>query len=199
MSLLVAILMFMAIPAASWARGVLDNVDRLPARLHGFSSLAEVTARMSGAPLHSIEGVWQLTGQSTVLAVERDSLTSGPASLYRLVLISSDCLSLPPGTVVGYLTPSPRSGIYESRLYRSIADDHTRLTSLAPFTVTLSDDSSRFTFTPVGKRLQFNWWRLVLPYLYRGVLSSRQGSSAPSHGCMRLFPAPAVPFNPVYL
>ncbi|MDE6371259.1 MAG: hypothetical protein K2K92_07200, partial [Duncaniella sp.] len=171
----------------------------LPTRLHGYGSQAEVTRRMSASPLHSIEGIWQLTGESTILAVERDPLTSGPAALYRIVLISSDCLSLPPGTVVGYLTPTAVTGKYDSRLFRALSDDHTRLTSLSPFTITLSNDASSFTFSPTGSRLHFNWWRLVLPYLYHGVVTSRQGSTAPARGCLRLYPAPAVPFSPVYL
>lgn len=198
-SLLMAIITVMVCTAVSWARGVLDNVDSLPSHIPGYESQAEVTRRMSRSPLHSIEGIWQLTGESTILAIERDSLTTGAAALYRIVLISSDCLSLPPGTVVGYLTPTAHDGKYDSRLFRSLSDDHTRLTSLSPFTITLGDDGSSFTFSPTGSRLNFNWWRLVLPYFYRGVVTSRQGATPPARGCLRLYPAPALPFNPVYL
>lgn len=195
------LLLLLAFMAGSVARARDGALDRLPATSELIDGYREdsVTARLASMPLHDIEGLWEFVGQGTVMAIERDPLTRGASTLYRMVAVRARDLSLRPGTILGYLTPASGRGVYDARIYSGTTDEGTRLKNFARYTVTLTDESSRLMLKPYGRILRFNWWRLVLPYMYRTLITPIERSPGALEGCVRLYPTPAVPANPRYL
>lgn len=195
--------MMLAVITGVFAQSVYGGnvLDNLPddARLEGYDTEEMVVRRMQSAPLHDIEGVWEMAGEGSLMAIERDPSTSGAASLYRMVVIRSSVISLRQGTVMGYMTPTSRRGSYEARIFSRLSDDHTKLTHPTRNVVTLDESGSRITFKPYGHKLRFNWWRLLLPYMYRSLFTPIERQRGDLDGCVRIFPAPAIPLNPRYL
>lgn len=180
------------------AKSVLDHLPDEP-RLAGYESVATVTSRLAANPLHDIEGLWEMTGEGTLMAIERDPATDGASALYRMIVVRSASLSLREGTVMGYLTPTSKRGHYDARIFSSLSDDRTRLTKPSRNVIMLGDDGSRISFKPYGRILRFNWWRLLLPYMYRTLITPIERHRGDLDGCVRVFPTPANPLNPRYL
>lgn len=180
------------------AKGVLDDLPD-ESRLAGYESIDKIKARMSSTPLHDIEGLWEMAGEGTLMAIERDPSTDGASAIYRMIVVRSANISLREGTVMGYLTPTSQRGSYDARIYTNLSDDHTRLTKPSSNIITIGDDGSRITFKPYGRTLRFNWWRLLLPYMYRSLVTSTERRRGDLDGCVRVYPSPANPLNPRYL
>lgn len=181
----------------------LDNVPAMSVRLDGYDTMTEVTDRMGTIPLHSIEGVWRFAAEGTLMAIERDPATEyspddAGTVTYRMVIVSAADLSLRPGTVMGYLSPTSRRGVYDARIYTGRTDAATSLHSPKTFTLTLSDSDSRLSINRYGTTIRFNWWKL-LPYMYGRLITRREKSPGAIDGCMRVYPAPAIPMEPRYL
>lgn len=182
---------------------VLDRTPDRSERLDGYDTPGIVTSRMASAPLHTVEGLWRFATEGSLMAIERtDSRPLDPdeagVDTYRMVIVRAADISLRPGTIIGYLTPTARRGVYDARIYTSRSDDGTRLHSPKKFTLTLGDDNSRLAIATYGNSLRFNWWRL-LPYMYRRVVTPREKSPGDINGCLRVYPAPATPIEPRYL
>ena len=186
----------LCIPA--YARGVLDNLPDV-SRLDGYESPDSVCARMASMPLHDIEGLWEMTGEGSLMAIERDPATDGASAVYRMIVVRSASVSVREGTVMGYLTPTSQRGQYDARIYSSLSDDHTRLIRPTRNVITLGDEGSRITFRSYGRKLRFNWWRLLLPYMYRTLITPIERSRGDLDGCVRVYPTPSNPLNPRYL
>lgn len=198
-TLLIALMMLLlATPPCEARKSVLDNVPRTSPILGAYRE-DSVRLRLSALPLHEIEGIWEFAGEGSLMAVERDPATSGAATVYRMVTVRSSDLALKPGTVMGYLTPSSKRGVYDARIYTSHTDEGTRLDKPDTFTVTLGDEGTRITVKPYGRMFRINWWRLVLPYMYRRAISRVERPAGDIEGCVRVFPAPSKPLNPRYL
>lgn len=183
------------------AKGVLDGTSGNSETIGGYESPDVVSRRMSQMPLHDIEGLWEFAGEGSLMAIERMSADTdeGAATLYRMVAVKSMDISLREGTVMGYLTPTSKRGQYDARIYSSRSDDRTKLTHPSDNIIMLDDDGSRITFKPYGRKLRFNWWRLLLPYMYRRLVTPIERSKGDTDGCVRVYPAPSVPLNPRYL
>ena len=202
-----AVTALLTLPAGVTAGGhhTLDDVSSLPARAEGYETVDIVEKRMSRAPLHEIEGIWQLTGDGgSIIAIERiddgDTGTMGTATtIYRMAVIVSSEISVAPGTVIGYASTSAKNGEYDSRIYSGRSEDFTALTHPSRNVLRLDDSGTRLTFRPTGLSLRFNWWRLLLPYLYRGLVTPREANHKAEEGCVRLYPPPVPPLNPRYL
>lgn len=179
--------------------GVLDNIPDSSTLVEGYDSPTLVKSRMATMPLHDIEGLWEFAGEGSMMAIERVSGTDGASALYRAIVVKRADISLREGTVMGYLTPTSKRGVYDARIYSSRTDDHTRLTGPSRNTITLADDGSRISFKPYGRKLRFNWWRLLLPYMYRSLITPQERPAGDIEGCVRVYPTPAVPLNPRYL
>lgn len=162
-------------------------------------SVSKIKERLASMPLHHIEGIWQFTGQGFTVAIERDGAESGnytsDSEGYRIYLIQAPNRALRPGTVIGHVSRSASEGVYDARIYtKSIGS---RMSAPKGFTVKLDAGDSRMVFEPKKSALSVNLWRL-LPYMWR--YSVRQNhNSAPAEGCVRVFPVPDLPFEPVYL
>lgn len=207
-SLLILVLVILSAGELN-ARKLLDSTPERSTVLEGYSDMSVVKKRMGSMPLHHIEGIWQLTGEGSTLAIERitgHEATTGRLApdeeatpVYRMVVIRSTDISVAPGTVTGYLTPAAKERQYDARIYSSRSDDHVLLTSPTANVITLSDDGTRLSFHPYGRRLRFNWWRLLLPYMYRTLVTPLERPAGDIDGCVRLYPAPYPPLQPVYL
>lgn len=180
------------------ARSVLDTLPD-ETRMPGYESVERIISRMSAAPLHDIEGLWEMAGEGTLMAIERDPATDGASALYRMIVVRSATVGVREGTVMGYLTPSSQRDSYDARIYTGLSDDHTRLIRPSRNVITIGDDGSRITFKPYGRTLRFNWWRLLLPYMYRTLITPQEHSKGDIDGCIRVYPTPANPLNPRYL
>ena len=181
----------------------LDRVPQLSERLPGYDTVSEVTERMAEMPLHSIEGLWRFAAEGTLMAIERTDDRGIPTDeagsvTYRMVVVSAADLSLRPGTVMGYLSPTAKRGVYDARLYTGRTDAGTALHSPRTYTVTLTDSDSRLSLNRYGTSYRFNWWRL-LPYMYSRLISRTDKKASGIEGCLRVYPSPAIPMEPRYL
>lgn len=210
LSLTILLILTLSLPAESAQaahKGIeakaLDNVPAMSLTLAGYDNAAVVTERMEAMPLHSIEGLWRFAAEGTLMAIERDdsreiSPDEAGTMVYRMVIVNAADLSLRPGTVMGYLSPTAKRGVYDARIYTGRTDAATTLHSPKTCTLTLSDSDSRLVIARYGSSLRFNWWRL-LPYMYSRLISRREKSPGNIDGCLRVFPAPAIPAEPRYL
>lgn len=210
LSLTILLIIVLSLPAESAQaapKGIeakaLDNVPAMSLTLAGYDNAAVVTERMEAMPLHSIEGLWRFAAEGTLMAIERDdsrelSPDEAGTMVYRMVIVNAADLSLRPGTVMGYLSPTAKRGVYDARIYTGRTDAATTLHSPKTCTLTLSDSDSRLVIARYGSSLRFNWWRL-LPYMYSRLISRREKSPGNIDGCLRVFPAPAIPAEPRYL
>ncbi len=203
--LLALILCLQALPAAAKGieKSVLKNVPDRSQTITGYDNPDSIATRLGELPLHAVEGLWRFASEGSLMAIERQtSKTTGAyeaeTTVYRMVIVRAADMALRPGTVMGYLTPTAKRGVYDARIYTSRLDSGTALTSPKSFTLTLTDEDSRLSISDYGSSLRFNWWRL-LPYMYRYLFTRRDKSPGAIQGCLRVFPAPAVPSEPRYL
>lgn len=165
------------------------------------NAVAEAAGRLRSLPLHPVEGLWQFPGHDAVIEICRDdtSSVSDNVARYNMTLILTSDLSVRPGTVVGYLTPTGRYGVYDSRIYTEMSSDgERRLVNPRKYVLTLEDGESRLVMKRYGKKMKFRWWRLM-PYMFRWAISDSEISPGELEGLVRIFPEPAIPLNPVYL
>lgn len=182
---------------------ILDKVPAMSETLGGYDSPDRVIDRLSEMPLHAVEGMWRFAAEGTLMAIERcDDRRIGPEDAgtmtYRMIVARAADLTLRPGTVMGYLAPTAKRGVYDARIYTGRTDAGTQLHSPKKFTLTLGDTDSRLAISSYGSSLRFNWWRL-LPYMYRYVISRKEKSPGDISGCLRVYPAPSIPAEPRYL
>lgn len=156
----------------------------------------EVCARMAAAPLHRVEGVWQIPADGGLLAIERaERADAGTEYVMAVVAVSNRLLH--PGTIIGRITPTAKPEVFEATLFTAV-DRRGRPSRPKKFTLTLANDDSRLEIRHIRKGVRLNWWRLF-PYMFRGVVTPVDETPRDLDGCVRVFPEPAVPANPRYL
>jgi len=151
--------------------------------------------------MHRVEGIWRLTDGTTV-AIERDE-TAGEGetdaiALYRVAILRSSVRSVRPGTVIGYLASSAKAGVYEGRFYT----DYSRRgfpSRPKKIIVRLDGVDDRISFDP-----DRSGWRMTLrhslPWLFKPTVRYQTDRSRSDlYGGVRVYPAPSVPLEPVYL
>ncbi|MCM1162857.1 MAG: hypothetical protein NC339_01185 [Muribaculaceae bacterium] len=195
MRLLSLLILILTLWPAAAARSVLDNLPARSPRLDGYRE-DSVRERMATAPLHEIEGLWEMAGEGSLMAVERYG--SGRPQLYVIAMVTATDAALRPGTVMGWLTPGAAAGTFDCRLYTSRTDEGTTLSKSESFSCRLADDGESLIIKPYGLKLRFNWWRLLLPYMYRGLVSPMERSKGDIDGLRRVYPR-KTPLNPRYL
>lgn len=160
-------------------------------------SLPAVTARMGASALHRVEGVWKFPADGGTMAIERVELPDGGTE-YVMAVVGAGNRQLLPGTVIGRLQPTAKRDMFMARIFTGIAPDGLTLTSPKTFTVKLADSDSRLELQHVRKGVRLNWWRL-LPYMFRRFVSEVDDTPRNLDGCVRVYPAPAIPHEPRYL
>lgn len=196
--------LFLCAPAAKRIeKSVLENVPGRSQVVSGYSKPDSVADRLAQMPLHAVEGLWRFASEGSLMAIERNSDRAAgeyeaETTVYRMVIVRAADMALRPGTVMGYLTPTAKRGVYDARIYTSRLDNGTTLHAPKKFTVTLTDDDSRISISDYGSSLRFNWWQL-LPYMYRYLFTRQEKNPGAIQGCLRVFPAPSIPSEPRYL
>ena len=145
-------------------------IDTLPARsvvAEGFTREL-VEARLAELPALEVEGLWQMTADGAVVAIERwtpDHLPADGSTCLRMVVVTAPNRSLRPGTLMGYLAPTAAKGVFDARIYTSL-DENGVLSGAKTFRLQAKDDA--LTLTRVRGGLIVDWFRMF-PYLLRRV------------------------------
>ena len=168
----------------------------LTANAGDYDSVEKVTQRMSDKILDAIEGVWQFTGDDgAIVAIEKDPTATGlPA--YKMIVIDSPQRALLPGSLMAKIQSTVKPDTFEADIFTHFSLSSMSLGGTKKFILTLKN--SRLTIKPVKAKLSVNLLRLI-PYAYRLGLSYRDHRPDDLDGCVRIFPAPSQPSNPVYL
>ena len=193
---------FSIIAIAIWSQASANILDQLPQEsctLEGYH-IDSVKTRMRQAPLHNIEGVWQFLDNSTTIAIERINDNTASQYLhqyvYRIVIIKPDDLSIDPGTVMGYISATAKSDLYEAYIYTDSSLEGI-LSIPKKFTLTLSDNN--LAFNEYKTEVKINLWRWI-PYIYRVGVSVKNTRPKGLDGCVRIYPQPtSAPLTPRYL
>lgn len=162
-------------------------IDTLPARstvAEGFSR-PEVEARLAELPAMEAEGLWQMTSDGAIVAIERwvpDGMPSDGSLCLRMVVVTAPNRSLRPGTVMGYLAPTAARDVYDARLYTSL-DENGSLSSPKAFRLRAKDDA--LTLTRVRSGVVINWFRMF-PYLLRRAFNYTPDDRNGIDGLVRL-------------
>lgn len=177
------------------ARGVFDTVSGRGTILPGYNE-DSVVERLSERPLHPIEGIWEVAGEGSLMAIEK---VDERPTLYAMVLIQGYDLGLRRGTVMGWLTPGAAEGKYDARIFSSRIDDGTLLVHPDRYEASIDKDEVRITIKPYGRSFRINWWRLLLPYMFRSAITPIERHSSGLEGFTRVWPEPIPPLTPRYL
>ncbi|MDE7410994.1 MAG: hypothetical protein K2M94_03045 [Paramuribaculum sp.] len=175
-------------------------IDFLPASPEIIPDYNISTAQnyISQQPIHHIEGIWRFTDTGVTMAIERHSPDNRPIadniSGYRMVIIHSPNRSLKPGTVIGYISATAKPTEYEAKMYSR--QNGIKLDNAKKYTLTLNDAESSIIFNKHRTAISINIWR-ALPYMFRGLIRKNEPEKI-SHGCIRIFPEPDKPSEPIY-
>lgn len=188
---------------ASLRAAARDLVRDLPSRsdvIAGYGDTDSLRRAMASRPLHRVEGIWQFPSDGATVAVERADTprAADEAVWYRMIVISSPCRSLRPGTLMGHIAPTAKDGVYAARIYTS-GDGGPTLSRPKSMTLTLTDDT-HLTFREHSRTIHVNLWRLI-PYMSRiGLRVGESDAPKDLHGCRRIYPRPnSGPAEPRYL
>lgn len=158
---------------------------------YGYGTVNQAATHFSRSlPPTSIEGVWELTDNGAVIAVEKtqEPMKSG-SDAYRMVYVAGPDTSLPHGSVIGYVVQGSTTKSYDVRIYTRIeCDDNGDIFVSNPqsFALTITDDS-RLELRHYMVGLKVNAWRL-LPYMLGRVVSKRDDRPRNLDGMVRIFP-----------
>jgi hypothetical protein len=160
-----------------------------------------VHIRLAGAALQPVEGIWSYPDAMMTVAVEKFSSPQFSSKIaYRIVMISSDDMSLLPGTVIGYLAESAKSDKF--RMYLYCQQHGTALSLPVKCVATLSAQGSYLTFQKpeIDLRVHVNLSRF-LPSFLRGIyVTPSVKSETLPQGFRRVYPhVGAVPGEIRYL
>lgn len=179
---------------------ILDQLPNQSIVLKGYE-YHNVTTRLSQAPLHDIEGIWQFVDNGTTIAIEQfnpDVIAGVQSHLYRIVIINSARLSIEPGTVMGYASATTKENCFDARIFTD-GKLNGILSIPQTFTLNLTDDASRLSFNEYKTEVKINLWRLI-PYIYRVGVSVKNTRPKGLDGCIKIYPkTTSVPINPRYL
>ncbi len=182
--------------------GAARIVDMLPddSRVIDGYSMKEVRQRFDEGDIHDIEGIWRFVDDGSVMAIERfvpDEIPDNGNASYRIIVVKSPTRALSPGTLMGYVSPTAKKGVYDASVYTAY-DGLRGLHKKRRFCLSLGDDGL-LSFTQYRQGVKLNLWRLI-PYMFR--YSIRYSSDRPKglDGCVRIWPpSVSVPFEPRYL
>ncbi len=151
----------------------------------GYGLVDSVSAKMSLRSLDPIEGIWELTSDGAVVAIEREPTTTrGATTTYRITAISMPDRSVAPGTLMGRAASTANARKFDSLIYTNVTDG--KLRSPAGFIITISDDD-RLSLFHYRQGVKFNLWRMV-PYMFRYSVSTIDERPKGIDGMVRLYP-----------
>ncbi|MBR5899247.1 MAG: hypothetical protein IKZ14_07275 [Muribaculaceae bacterium] len=158
-----------------------------------------VVSRMRKLSLQPIEGLWQFAESGATIAIERNTnnLPDNGLMRYHMVIVNSPQLTITPGTIMGYITPTAKNGVYDATIYTDF-DGGTILSLPKKFILTLNDES-HLAFSRDNSGIRINIWRF-LPYMFRYSVTYKNERPRNIDGCIRVFPESVNSFTqPRYL
>lgn len=197
--LLPACVLALAVAGSASASGFLRSLPAVSAVAEGYADADSTARRLMALPLCPVEGIWQMTDGGATFVIERaePSTDIAPANL-RMVMLRSPWRSIRPGTVLGHLQPTAKPGVYEARLYSSLAQ-RTGLSLPRSFLLKIDERREVLTFAPFKSPIKFNLFRM-LPYMFRRAVTLQQSRPDDLRGAVRVVPAAdGHPLSPVYL
>lgn len=192
-------LLILAVGMATAVYGETALPATSPAPLPGYNDRTVVQKRIAASGPHRIEGIWRFPETGSTVAIEReDNNRAHPGAVtYRMIVMRSDNRSIRPGTFMGIITPSVKSDVFDASIYTS-SHRNSSLDSPRRFTLTLAEKGDRLVFSRVKSKFSLNLWR-ILPYMFRYAVRRNNNTGEAPEGCVKIFPAPAVPAEPRYL
>lgn len=177
-------------------------VDMLPGEstvIDGYG-LSEVRQRLDESDIHDIEGIWRFVDDGAVMAIERfvpDEIPDNGNTCYRIVVVKSPVRTLAPGTLMGYVSPTAKKGVYDASVYSSY-DGLRGLHKKKRFYLNLDGDGL-LSFNHYRQGIRLNLWRLI-PYMFRYSVGLHSERPKGLDGCVRIWPpSVSLPFEPRYL
>lgn len=177
-----------------------DSFHMAAETFEGYGSREEIVERLSRLPLLDIEGIWRFPATGQMIVIEREDVD---AMRFRVVACSSSGIGLENGTLLGYVVPSAKTGVFDATLAEinpdgSLRSDPFSKKRTSRFTLNLS--GGRISLTPVRHGLRVNWWRLF-PYMFRFSVRSYDDRQKGLDGCLRVWPRSVSdpPYQPRYL
>lgn len=168
--------------------------------LDGYTTRDLIIERLSRLPLIDIEGIWLFPATGQTVVIER---TDSDAMKFQIVAAQSAGLGLENGTLLGYISPTAKTGMFDASLVEINPDGSLRTNPYSKsrssrFTLNLS--GGRLSFTPVHRGIKANWWRLF-PYMFRFSVRSYDDRAKGLDGCIRIWPRDTTnpPYQPRYL
>lgn len=151
----------------------------------GYGLADSISARMSRQPLAPLEGIWELTADGAIVAIEREpSPMRKSTATYRITALSMPDRSVAPGTLMGRAASTADARKFDTTLYTKVIDG--KLQSPANFIITLSDDG-RLSLSHYRHGLRFSLWRMV-PYMFRYSVRAIDERPKGTDGMVRLYP-----------
>lgn len=148
-----------------------------------------VKARCDATDLQPLEGIWFYPDEMMTVVVERYVNPMSEASReYRIVLVSSNDMSLLPGTVIGYCSQTADTNKYRLWIYGE--QDGTVLENPQMCVATLNNDETELLIerSEVNMRVRVNFSRF-LPKLLRGIsVSPAKKEVEVPEGFRKLYP-----------
>lgn len=180
-----------------------DFPDGLPKVAETIQSIneAQIQDKLSCLDLHHIEGIWTLTESGSRIAIIRNNaIYSTPSRAdnvdgYLMILLYSSNRAIKSGTILGRVKATAQSGEYVAKMYDSCIGNKPCMPKKYIFR--LDNTGDRLIFEKQKSAFGINLWRMV-PYLWRHTVY-RNENKTPHHGCLRIYPAPSIPHQPVYL
>lgn len=195
-----AVLVSLAMAAADLS----GHIPPASPRLDGYCDVDSIRARIdSRGVCDPVEGLWQLASSQAVVLIEpatHPALSGAGFRALQMVVVSSPRKSTRPGTVMGYLVPAARDGVYDAEIYTTLSRG--LLSRHARHRLDLAD-RRHLTVTPAKSRLRVGL-RHTFNFLIRSWVSVSNhdggGTASAPDGFIRLYPlTDGKPLTPVYL
>ncbi len=148
-----------------------------------------VKSRCDAGDLHPIEGVWYYPDEKITLVIERcESGVNNVLYDYRLVLVDSEDMSLYPGTVIGYCTPTVDSDKFKLWIYCEQHESVLENPQMCVASLNNTADELVIERSEVKMKVRVNFSRF-LPKLLKGVsvVPSKKEVKAPE-GFKKVYP-----------
>lgn len=137
---------------------------------------------------HGVEGIWEFTEDRVQVAIIRSNFDELPE--YDLIVVDSYNGTLLPGSTLGCLSASAKSGEYKLKLSTRHS---TRLKSnnFRECKANIGEDGYSMTITPVKGKLRITFSPMtILPNFWRVLkINERENRDLPAAGFIKIFPS----------
>lgn len=172
-----------------------DFIDELPGKSQTIEdfSYTKALSQLREMSLHHIEGIWQFPADGIEIAIMRRD--NREPAVYNMIMLQTPRRATRPGTIIGLVTRSAKSGVYDAKIYTRAHGSI--LFAPKKFRLNLSDNDTNLLFEKRKSAYSFNFWRL-LPFSLRYTVRRNEPEKSTA-GCIRIYPAPLRPYERIYL